>query len=136
MRLDDTVVTDTESDTPDSPIIIPETQLDLTIEPMSIHSTQLDVSISDSPALIQNGNITSTPERSASPVVVVSTQSLDPCLWGQSDHPAFGPTASISLHLASSLITPAGSVHKSRGNSVVRMWMQLKRWCVACVWVL
>ena len=43
MRLDDTVVTDTESDTPDSSmgsIIIPEAQLDPTIEPMSIHETQ------------------------------------------------------------------------------------------------
>ena len=71
MILDDTVVTDTESDTPDSsmgPIIIPETQLDPTIEPMSIHETRLDVSISDSPAIIQNENITSTPERSTSPV--------------------------------------------------------------------
>ena len=71
MILDDTVVTDTKSDTPDSsmgPISIPETQLDPTIEPMSIHETQLDVSISESPALIQNGNITSTPERSSSPV--------------------------------------------------------------------
>ena len=71
MRVDDTVVTDTESDTPDcsmGSIIIPETQLDPTIEPMCIHETQLDVSISDSPALMQNGNITSTPERSASPV--------------------------------------------------------------------
>ena len=64
------------------------------------------------------------------------TQSLDPCLWGESDHPAFGPPASISLHLASSSITPAGSVHKSRGDSVVLMWVQLKRWCVSCVWVL
>ena len=56
MRLDDTVVTETESDTPDSvmgSIIIPETQLDPTIEPMSIHETQLDVSICDSPAVIQ-----------------------------------------------------------------------------------
>ena len=71
MRLDDTVVTDTESDTPDSSmgtIIIPETQLEPTIEPMSIHETQLDVFISDSPAIIQNENITSTPERSASSV--------------------------------------------------------------------
>ena len=32
-------------------------------------------------------------------------------------------------------ITPAGSVHKSRGDSVVRMWVQLERWCVSCVWV-
>ena len=69
-------------------------------------------------------------------VVVVSTHSLDPRLWEKSDHPAFGPPASISLHLASSSITPAGSVHKSRGDSVVHMWVQLKRWCVSCVWVL
>ena len=52
---------------------------------------------------------------------------------GESDHPAFGPPASLSLHLASSSITPAGSVHKSRGDSVVRIWLQLKR---LCVWVL
>ena len=31
-------------------------------------------------------------------------------------------------------MTPAGSVHKSRG--VLRMWVKLKRWCVSCVWVL
>ena len=68
-------------------------------------------------------------------VVVVSTHSLDPCLWvGESDHPAFGPPVSLSLHLASSSITPAGSVHKSRGYSVMRMWVKLKRWCVC--WVL
>ena len=29
-----------------------------------------------------------------------------------------------------------GSVHKSRGDNVVRMWVQLKRWCVSCVWML
>ena len=29
-------------------------------------------------------------------------------------------------------ITSAGSAHKS----VVRMWVQLKRWCVSCVWML
>ena len=39
-------------------------------------------------------------------------------------------------YLTSSSITPAGSVHKSMGDSVVRMWVQLKRWCVSCVWVL
>ena len=66
----------------------------------------------------------------------MSTHSFDPCLSGESYHPAFGPPASLSLHLASSSITPAGSVHKSRGDSVVRMWVQLKRWCVSCVWVL
>ena len=63
---------------------------------------------------------------------VVSTHSIDPCLWGESDHPAFGPPVSISLHLASNSITPAGSVHKSRGDSVVHMWVQLKRWCGCC----
>ena len=63
-------------------------------------------------------------------VVDVSTHSFDPCLWGESDHPAFGPPAGLSFHLASSSITPAGSVHKSRGDSVVRMWVQLKRWWV------
>ena len=55
---------------------------------------------------------------------------------GESDHPAFGPLASISLHLARSTITPSGSVHKSRGDIVERRWVQLKRWCVLCVWVL
>ena len=62
-------------------------------------------------------------------LVVVSTHSFDPCLWGgggESDYSAFGPPASISLYLASSSITPAGSVYKSRGDSVVRMWVQLK----------
>ena len=54
-------------------------------------------------------------------VVVVSTHSVDPWLWEESDHPAFGPPASISLHLASNFITPAGSVHKSRGDKVVCM---------------
>ena len=29
-------------------------------------------------------------------------------------------------------ITPAESVYKSRGDSVVRMWVQLKRLCVCC----
>ena len=63
----------------------------------------------------------------------MSTHSLDSCLWGESDHPAFGPPASLSLHLTSSSITPAGSVHKSRGDSVVRMWVQLKRRSVSYV---
>ena len=38
-----------------------------------------------------------------------------------------GPPASFSVHLASSAVTLAGSVHKSRGDHVVRMWVQLKR---------
>ena len=70
------------------------------------------------------------PSTHAVVVVVVST------MWGESDHPAFGPSARLSLHLASSSITPALSVHQSMCDSVVRMWVQLKKWCVSCVWVL
>ena len=55
---------------------------------------------------------------------------------GESDLPACGPPASFPVHLASSAVTPAESVHKSRGDTVVRMWVQLKRWCVSCAWVL
>ena len=60
-------------------------------------------------------------------MLLLSTHSHDPCQWGESDVPACGPPASFSVHLASSAVTPAGSVHKSRGDNVVRMWMQLKR---------
>ena len=49
---------------------------------------------------------------------------------------ASGSPASLSLHLASSSITPAGSVHNSRGDNVGCMWVQLKRWCVSCVYML
>ena len=35
------------------------------------------------------------------------------------------------LHLANRSITPVVSVHKSRGDRVVRIWVQLKRWCVS-----
>ena len=59
--------------------------------------------------------------------VMLSTHSHDPCQWGESDVPACGPPASFSVHRASSAVTPAGSVHKSRGDNVVRMWVQLKR---------
>ena len=45
---------------------------------------------------------------------------------GESDVPACGPPASFSVHLASSAVTPAGSVHKSRADNVVRMWVQLE----------
>ena len=58
------------------------------------------------------------------------THSLDPCLWGESDPPAFNPPAGLSLHLASSSITPAGSVHKSRGDSVVRVGAVEEMVCV------
>ena len=59
----------------------------------------------------------------------IQTSSVDcaPPSGGESDVPACGPPASFSVHLASSAVTPAGSVHKSRGDNVVRMWVQLKR---------
>ena len=67
-------------------------------------------------------------------MLLLSTQSLDPCLWGESDHPAFGPPASLSLHLASNSITPAGSVNKSRGDNRVCMWVKLEEMvCVVCM---
>ena len=37
-------------------------------------------------------------------VLLLLTHFLDPCVW--SDHPTFGPPASLSLHLASSFICP------------------------------
>ena len=48
---------------------------------------------------------------------------------------ACGTPASFSVHLASSAVTPAGSVDKSRGDNEVRIWVQLKR-CVLCMRVL
>ena len=63
-------------------------------------------------------------------VLLLSTMSLDPCLWRKSDHPAFGPLASLSLHLAS---TPVGSVHKSIGDNVGEVEEMM---CVMCVWML
>ena len=46
---------------------------------------------------------------------------------GEPDLPACGPPASFSVNLATSAVTPAGSVHKSRGGHVEPMWVQLKR---------
>ena len=69
-------------------------------------------------------------------MMLLSTHSHDPCYWGESDVPACGPPARFSVHLASSAVTPAGSVHKSRGDNVVRMGVQLQRCCVSCVWML
>ena len=50
--------------------------------------------------------------------LLLSTHSHDPCQWGKYNLPACGPPASFSLNLASSALTPAGSVHKSRGDNV------------------
>ena len=85
MRQDNAVVTDPASGTPDSskyPIIIPETQLDTMIEPRSIPESQLDISISYYPALIQNGNVTYIPERSASPV----SRTVTPLVRSDNNH--------------------------------------------------
>ena len=60
-------------------------------------------------------------------LLLLSTHSHVPCYWGESDVPACGPPASFSVHLVSSAVTPVGSVHKSRGDNVVSMWVQLKR---------
>ena len=54
----------------------------------------------------------------------------------ESDVPTCGTPASFPVHRASSAVTPAGYVHKSRGGNVVRMLVQLKRLCVSCMWML
>ena len=55
-------------------------------------------------------------------------------MWGGGGvRPSRFWSTSLTLHLVNSSITPTGSVHKSRGDSVVRMWVQLKRWCVSYV---
>ena len=41
---------------------------------------------------------------------------------GESDLPACGPPANFSVHMASSAVTPVGSVHTSSGDNVVCMW--------------
>ena len=40
------------------------------------------------------------------------------------------------LSLCGSTTCMRESLEVSRGDSVVRMWVQFKRWCVSCVWVL
>ena len=41
--------------------------------------------------------------------------------------PMFPHVVHQPASLASSAVTPAGFVHESRGDNVVRMWVQLKR---------
>ena len=62
--------------------------------------------------------------------MLLSTHSHGPCLWGESDVAARGPPASLSVHLGSSAVTPAGSVHKSRGDYVGAVEEMM---CVVCV---
>ena len=61
------------------------------------------------------------------------THSLDPCLWGESDYLVFGQPASISLQLASSSTTPAGSVHKSRGDHLFNGTHIRTTLCAVCM---
>ena len=51
-------------------------------------------------------------------------------MGGESDVPDCGPPASFSVHLDSSSVTPAGSVHKSRGAYVGAI-EEMR--CVVCV---
>ena len=46
---------------------------------------------------------------------------------GEYDVPDCGPSANFSVHVASSAVTPVGSVHNSRGDNLVGMWLQLYR---------
>ena len=53
---------------------------------------------------------------------------------GESDVPARGPPASFFVHLASSAVTPAASVHKSRGVQCgTYVGAVEKMMCVVCV---
>ena len=49
---------------------------------------------------------------------------------GESDLPACGPPSSFFVHLTSSALTPAGYVHKSRGDNVGAVEEMM---CVVCV---
>ena len=68
--------------------------------------------------------------------VVVSSHSLDPCLWGGVRSSRFWSTSQFISPSGQQLHHSSGAFHKSRSDSVVRMWVQLKRWCLSCVWVL
>ena len=74
------------------------------------------------PCMVYKAYVCCACDPRTSSCVVVVVYPL-PCLWGESDHPTYGPPASLSLHMASSSITPAGSVRKSRGDNVVHMWV-------------
>ena len=61
------------------------------------------------------------------PVVVVYP------LLANGESPIFPLEVYQPAYLSSSAVTPAGYVHISNGNNVVRMWVQLEMMCV--VWV-
>ena len=62
--------------------------------------------------------------------LLLSTHSHDHLLVGR--NPIFPLVVHQPAYLASSALTLAGSVHNSRGDNVVGMWVQLKM-CVVCV---
>ena len=59
-------------------------------------------------------------------ILLLSTHSHDPCFWGESDLPACGPPAGISVHLASSAVNPV-ALSTNRGVTVEEMM------CIVCV---
>ena len=64
-------------------------------------------------------------------LLLLSTHSYDPCLlMGESNLATSGPPASFTVHLAISAVSLVGSLHKSRGDNMVCIWMQLMRCCV------
>ena len=60
----------------------------------------------------------------------MSTHSLDSCLWGEFNHPAYLSIWPAAPSLQRGLSTNPGV------TSVVPMWVQLKRWFMSCGWVL
>ena len=62
--------------------------------------------------------------------LLLSTNSHDPCGGGESDLHACGPQVSFTVHLASSVVNPAGSVQKSRGDNVGAVEEMM---CAVCV---
>ena len=95
-----------------------------------------DGSITCRPRALEPSSTNSTKHRRTC-CCCLPTHSLDPCLWE-------GGVLSSIFWSTSQLISPSGQqLHHSSGVcphiqecSVVRMWVQLKRWCVSCVWVL
>ena len=77
-------------------------------------------------------------------VLLLSNHFLDHCLWGggggESDHPAFGPPASLFRHLASSSITPeilmcGGGVRSILLLPLVARCLETKDVCMWCMFV-
>ena len=66
----------------------------------------------------------------------LSTHFHGHCKWRESDFPACGPPANFSVHLASVAVTPAGSVHNSRGDNVVKYVGEVEEIMWVVMWVL